>query len=141
MDEGSPLTSASQPAEGGRFFARVFERRESGVFLALVALIVIMSLASPYFLSGLNIFNVLRGMSTIAIMSIGVTMVIVAGGIDLSVGSLLAVSGMFAARLMYGGLNPWVSALLGFALGLAFGQRRSQVYVERSTASRYAVHR
>ena len=47
-------------------------------------------------------------MSTIGIMCIGVTMVIITGGIDLSVGSLLAVTGMFTARLMYFGDHPWV---------------------------------
>jgi ribose transport system permease protein len=117
----SKLPPLPGSAGAGQFAARMFERRETGVLLALVALIVIMTLASPFFLRPLNIFNVLRGMSTIAIMSIGVTMVIIAGGIDLSVGSLLAVSGMFTARIMYSGINPWVSALLGFSLGLLLG--------------------
>jgi len=49
-------------------------------------------LATPYFLKPLNIFNVLRGMSTIGVMAIGVTMIIITGGIDLSVGSVLAVA-------------------------------------------------
>lgn len=117
MEKSSELTPASRGSRVGR----IFERREAGVLLALVVLIVIMTFASPYFLRPLNVFNVLRGMSTIAIMSIGVTMVIVAGGIDLSVGSLLAVSGMFAARLMYAGVNPWLSAACGFAVGVLLG--------------------
>jgi ribose transport system permease protein len=100
---------------------RVLANREAGVFLALLVLVLIMSVASPYFLKPLNIFNVLRGMSTIAIMSIGVTMVIITGGIDLSVGSLLAVTGMFTARLMYSGVFPWLCVALGFALGLGLG--------------------
>ncbi len=85
---------------------RLFQAREIGVLGALIVLAIIMSFASPYFLKTTNIFNVLRGMSTIGIMSIGMTMVIITGGIDLSVGSLLAVSGMFCARLMYSGLPP-----------------------------------
>jgi ribose transport system permease protein len=100
---------------------RALANREVGVLLAFLALVVVMTLASPYFLKPLNIFNVLRGMSTIAIMCIGVTMVIVTGGIDLSVGSLLAVTGMFAARLMYSGVSPWLCVAFGFALGLALG--------------------
>lgn len=100
---------------------RVLANREAGVLLALLVLIIAMSLASPYFLKPLNIFNVLRGMSTIGIMSIGVTMVIITGGIDLSVGALLAVTGMFTARLMYAGIYPWVCAALGFALGFVLG--------------------
>jgi ribose transport system permease protein len=100
---------------------RMLANREAGVLLALIVLILVMSLASPYFLKPLNIFNVMRGMSTIGIMCIGVTMVIITGGIDLSVGSLLAVTGMFTARLMYSGIYPWVCAALGFALGFVLG--------------------
>lgn len=100
---------------------RLFQAREIGVLGALVVLVIIMSFASPYFLKAMNIFNVLRGMSTIGIMSIGMTMVIITGGIDLSVGSLLAVSGMFAARLMYSGVHPFLSLLGGFGIGIGLG--------------------
>jgi ribose transport system permease protein len=103
------------------FFRRVITTREAGVLIALAALIFIMSLANPYFLKPFNLFNVLRGMSTIGIMAIGVTMVIVTGGIDLSVGSILAVSGMFTARLMHAGVNPWLCVACGLALGLFLG--------------------
>jgi ribose transport system permease protein len=104
-----------------RIVGRAFQEREMGVFLALLVLGGLMSIASPYFLRPLNLFNIIRGMSNIGIMSIGMTMVIITGGIDLSVGSLLAVSGMFAARLMYGGMTPWGAVAFGLALGLGFG--------------------
>jgi ribose transport system permease protein len=81
-----------------------------------------MAFASPYFLEPQNIFNVLRNMSTISIMAIGMTMVIVSGGIDLSVGSVLAVSAMLTARLMVEqGLNPWLATVIGLATGAALG--------------------
>jgi xanthosine utilization system XapX-like protein len=96
--------------------------RELGVLVVLLLLCVAMTFLSPYFLTTQNIFNVLRGMSTIGIMAIGMTMVIVSGGIDLSVGSLMAVSAMFAARLMtYNNLNPWLALLGGLGLGVALG--------------------
>jgi len=108
-------------AEPG-IFRRLVGSRESGVLVALIILGILMSFLSPYFLKTNNIFNVLRGMSTIGIMAIGMTMVIVSGGIDLSVGSLAAVSAMFAARLMtYNNLNPWLSVLAGLGLGLLLG--------------------
>ena len=101
---------------------RLLGSRESGVFVALIILGILMSFLSPYFLKTNNLFNVLRGMSTIGIMAIGMTMVIVSGGIDLSVGSLAAVSAMFAARLMtYNNLNPWLSVLAGLGMGLLLG--------------------
>jgi ribose transport system permease protein len=120
--------SGSGAAHPARLFVRrALENRETGVALALLALVVAMSVLSPFFLKPLNLFNVLRGMSTIGIMSIGVTMVIITGGIDLSVGSLLAVTGMFAARLMYGGLYPWLCVAAAFALGLALGAANGMV--------------
>ena len=96
-----------QPTVATRMARSVSRTREIGVLLALVILCVAMSILSPYFLTPLNVFNVLRGMSTIGIMAIGMTMVIVSGGIDLSVGSILAASGMLAARLMtYNNVSP-----------------------------------
>jgi len=101
---------------------RLFAVREAGVLAALVVLCVGLSFASPYFFTLRNIFNVLQGMSTIGIMAIGMTMVLVAGGLDLSVGSILAVGAVLTARLMtYQGLNPWLALLCGLAAGLAFG--------------------
>ena len=92
--------------------------REINVLIALIFIVVIMSVASPYFLTQDNIFNVLRGMSTIGIMAIGQTMVIITGGIDLSVGSLLAVSSMLTARLI---TVHSENVLLAVICGLSFG--------------------
>lgn len=95
--------------------------REIGVLGALIVLVIIMSFASPYFLKALNIFNILRGMATIGIMCIGMTMIIITGGIDLSVGSILAVCGVFTARLMYHGVFPWLSVVFGLVFGVVLG--------------------
>ncbi len=100
----------------------VFRARETSVFLALIVLVGIMSFASPYFLDTQNIFNVLRNMSTISIIAIGMTMVIITGGIDLSVGSVLAMSAMMTARLMVQfGFNPWVAFAVGLLVGALAG--------------------
>ena len=100
----------------------LFSSREAGVFLALVLLIVTMSGLNPYFLTPLNIFNVLRSMATIAIMAIGMTMIIVTAGIDLSVGSVLAASSMLTARLIhFTSINPWIAVIIGIAFGFTLG--------------------
>jgi ribose transport system permease protein len=105
-----------------RWLSDILRVKEMGVLVALIIMSVFMTFASPYFLTPLNIFNVLQAMSTIAVMAIGETMVLVAGGLDLSVGSILAVSAMFTARLMtYNHLNPWLALLSGIGLGLTFG--------------------
>lgn len=101
---------------------RIFQSREMGVFIALIILIIAMNFLSPYFLRSQNMFNVLRGMSTIGIMAIGETMIIITAGIDLSVGSILAASSMIAARLMFlGVLPPWAAVLAGLAFGTLLG--------------------
>ena len=115
------VTKSNNSINQKNIILKIFRARETGVFGAMILIAIIMSIASPYFLSALNIFNVLRSMSTIAIMAIGMTMVIITAGIDLSVGSLLAVTGMFTARLMYHGFNPYLSLLMGFILGFALG--------------------
>src|SRR3954469_19466860 len=118
--EPSPMASARSDAAGSA--RRVFAVREAGVLLALVALCVGMSFASPYFFTLRNIFNVLQGMSTIGIMAVGMTMVLIAGGLDLSVGSVLAVGAVLTARLMtYSGLNPWLAVAVGLAAGATLG--------------------
>lgn len=101
---------------------RLVAVREVGTLAALVVLCTVVGLASPYFFTIRNIFNVLQGMSTIGIMAIGATMVLVAGGLDLSVGSVMAVGAVLTARLMtYEGVNPWLAVLLGLGGGVAFG--------------------
>ena len=101
---------------------RVLAVRELGTLGALIVLCVALSLGSPYFFTLRNIFNVLQGMSTIGIMAIGATMVLVAGGLDLSVGSVMALGAVVTARLMtYVGLNPWLAAAGGLGVGVGFG--------------------
>ncbi len=116
---------ARQAPEAGRttrLRRSLSQSREISVLGALIVLIIIMSLASPYFLEPQNIFNVLRNMSTISIIAIGMTMVIITGGIDLSVGSVLAASAMLAARLMVQfEINPWLALLVGLAFGSLLG--------------------
>ena len=109
------------PVRRKSIFYHFMHARETGVFVALILLSLVMSFASPYFLKTQNIFNILRNMSTIGIMAIGMTMIIITAGIDLSVGSLLAVAAMLTARLMYQNVPPWLAVIFGFGLGLLLG--------------------
>jgi ribose/xylose/arabinose/galactoside ABC-type transport system permease subunit len=61
-------------------------------FLTLVALFVGLCIASPHFLTGTNLSSVVRQTAVINIMALGMTMIIICGGIDLSVGSILAMA-------------------------------------------------
>ena len=118
----TPRPGSKERAGGGLFIRRLLQTREFGVFLALVALLVLMRFLTPYFWKSDNVFNVLRGMSTIGIMAIGQTMIIITGGIDLSVGAVLAASAMLTARLMYLGIvPPWIAVIIGIGFGTLLG--------------------
>ena len=67
-----------------------------GAFSFLIVLCVIFAILEPAFLKPINIFNVLRQVSIIGLLAIGMTFVILTAGIDLSVGSLLALAGLAA---------------------------------------------
>ncbi len=94
-----------------------------GIVIAFFALCAALSLLNPYFLTPLNITNVLRQASINGILAIGQTFVILTGGIDLSVGSLLAVCGILGASLVTGANpgNPLAAVALGIGVGLGLG--------------------
>lgn len=88
-----------------RFWQRGFLASQSAyVLAALVVLIIIMSTLSPNFMTGGNISNITRNFSFIAIATLGMTLVIITGGIDLSVGSTIAFSATITSLTM-GALN------------------------------------
>ncbi|MDR2397229.1 MAG: ABC transporter permease, partial [Spirochaetaceae bacterium] len=73
--------------------------KKYGIVIVLVIMIIVLSIMEPAFLSTTNIFNVLTQSSIFGIMALGMTFVIISKGIDLSVGSVLAFSGVIAASL------------------------------------------
>lgn len=78
----------------------LFASQTGYVLLALAALLVIMNFASPYFFTEGNMQNVAKNFSFIAIATLGVTFVIITGGIDLSVGSMMCFSAMITSMVM-----------------------------------------
>ena len=74
--------------------------RQSGTLLGLVGLCLILWLLSPYFLTLSNLLNIVEQSSVISIVAVGMTFVIITAGIDLSVGSILAFSGVIMASLL-----------------------------------------
>ncbi|KPJ36632.1 sugar ABC transporter permease [Burkholderia multivorans] len=104
--------------------AKWAQLRRSTLFYPLVGLVVVciaMMIASPSFLSAANLENVLRQVSINAIIAVGMTCVILTGGIDLSVGSVMALSGTLAAGLMVAGMNAVAALAIGIAVGFGFG--------------------
>ena len=69
-------------------------------FLSLMVLFVALAIASPHFLTETNLSSVVRQTAVINIMSLGMTLIIIAGGIDLSVGAILAMGGVLGTMAM-----------------------------------------
>lgn len=88
-----------------------------GAFIALVVLCVVFAILEPAFLTERNIFNVLRQVSIYGLLAIGMTFVILTGGIDLSVGSVLALTGLVAAVVYKGGRTLLTAGTAGQAEG------------------------
>jgi ribose/xylose/arabinose/galactoside ABC-type transport system permease subunit len=100
-------------------FKRVLSRYD--LIAEMLLLIVIMAILEPTFLSTANLINILRQYSPIGIMAVGMTFVILTGGIDLSVGSLLALTGVICAYLEHQNLPLAVVILATLALGAGLG--------------------
>ncbi|WP_301107763.1 ribose ABC transporter permease [Sporosarcina sp.] len=92
-----------------------------GPVIGLLLIVVIISIMSPSFLTLNNLFNVLRQVSINALIAFGMTFVILTGGIDLSVGSILALTGAVTAGMMSSGMDPLLAMLLGVLLGVVLG--------------------
>ncbi|QTL98179.1 ribose ABC transporter permease [Iocasia frigidifontis] len=89
--------------------------------IGLVLLAIFLSFASPYFLEARNLINLARQISLYAIIAAGMTFVILTGGIDLSVGSIVAVTGTFIAGFIKSGIPILPAILLGIGIGVLFG--------------------
>lgn len=90
-------------------------------FIGLILIIVIITILNPGFLSLSNLMNVLRQVSINALIAFGMTFVILTGGIDLSVGATLALTGAVSAGMMASGVDPIFAMLLGLLLGAVLG--------------------
>ncbi|ODP27887.1 ribose ABC transporter permease RbsC [Paenibacillus sp. PK4536] len=92
-----------------------------GPLLGFIILVIIVSVLNPDFLEPLNILNLLRQVAINALIAFGMTFVILTGGIDLSVGSILALSSAFVANLMLAGVDPIFAIIIGCAAGGVMG--------------------
>lgn len=96
--------------------------RQSGILLALVVIVAFFSFLHPSFLTPGNLTNIVLQYSYILILAIGMIIVIIGGHIDLSVGSLVALTGATAAVIsIKGGMPWWVGVLAALAVGVLAG--------------------
>ena len=103
-----------------KIVASITSKLSSIMALLIVSLIVAVIIPEA-FLTSSNMINIVRQMSTNGILTIGMTIVLISGGIDLSVGSVLAVSGVISCGLVADGVNVWVAVILALLTGPVFG--------------------
>ena len=89
--------------------------------LSLIVLFVALSIASPHFLTKTNLSSVVRQTAVINILALGMTLIIISGGIDLSVGAILAMGGLLGTMAMANGYSPLAGVLVGILAGLLCG--------------------
>lgn len=97
------------------------ENQNLGTIAALIILIVFVSVLNPAFLQVNNLLNLMRQLIINGFIALGMTFVILTGGIDLSVGSTLAFTSAIFAGLLQNGMNTGLAILITLALGLALG--------------------
>jgi ribose transport system permease protein len=102
-------------------FRKVLRRREFTVLGLIVVLVVLFSLTTERFMSVSNLSNLLLQLAGTAISAIGMTMVIITGGIDVSVGSTLGMASVVAGKLLVGGYSPFLVLLSALGAGLVIG--------------------
>lgn len=94
---------------------------------ALIVLVIVFSIASPVFFSVDNVVNLVRQMAVLLVVALGATFVVLIGSIDLSIGSIVTLTGVSSAMFV-ATLGPW-GALLGFAVGVACGFINGVIHV------------
>ncbi|HDX9612603.1 ribose ABC transporter permease [Bacillus cereus] len=95
--------------------------QQLGSLIGLVLIIVVITALNPAFIEIPNLFNILRQVSINALIAFGMTFVILTGGIDLSVGSILALSSALVAGMMASGMDPFLAMAVGLLAGLVMG--------------------
>jgi len=91
------------------------------MYMMLVVMSVVLALASDKFLTATNLLTIIKQISIQSIVAIGMTMIIITGNIDLSVGSLVALASVSCAMLMKGGVPTVISLVLTVIISGAFG--------------------
>ncbi len=95
--------------------------REFSVVVTIIVMFLIFGIIEPIYVSANNIRDIVEQSTIYGLMGVGITLVIITGGIDLSVGSVLALDGAIVAQMVVAGVNPLVCVIVGLLFGFAAG--------------------
>lgn len=121
--DGTVNVAARGAAGGGdpSVLRRLLRMRETGLLLIILILFVIMTFASPYFLTWANMRAMSMAFAVDGLLVIGMTILLISGGIDLSVGSVTALAMVVAGWLFLSGVNPWLASGISIAMCTGIG--------------------
>lgn len=121
--DGGAVAGLRRPQEGPNKpgETKLTSMREMGLVVIIAALCVAMSFASPYFLTWDNIRAMLLSFSIEGIVVVGMTILLIVGGIDLSVGSVVCFAMVVTGKLFLMGLDPWTAGLIAIAASALIG--------------------
>ena len=119
MESSMNVAATGSPRSGG--LGRLLRMRETGLIAIILVLIVAMSFASPYFLTWVNIRAMVMAFAVEGIVVVGMTILLISGGIDLSVGSVTALAMVIAGLLFLAGVNPWLASGIAIAACTGIG--------------------
>lgn len=119
----------SDKSDGGRrqrsgiaeIVRQMLGMREVGLIAIILALFVVMSFASPYFLTWVNMRAMAMAFAVEGIVVVGMTILLISGGIDLSVGSVTALAMVIAGLLFLAGVDPWTASAISILACIAIG--------------------
>jgi ribose transport system permease protein len=111
--------SAAEPRV--QWWAPAIKARETGLIVIILTLFTVMSFISPYFLTVDNLRAMSMAFAVESIVVVGMTILLISGGIDLSVGSVTALAMVVAGWLFLNGIDPWAAAVVAIAVTTCIG--------------------
>lgn len=112
------------------FVGKLLRMQESGIIIVTVLFICFITSVNRVFISPDNLTNILRSVGFTLITAVGMTLVLISGGLDLSVGSVMALGGVACGLAMKMGIPCWLAIILGAALGAIIGMINGYIIVK-----------
>jgi ribose transport system permease protein len=117
--EGTQAKMEKQP-----FYQRlvsIVPRQNMAVLVTLIVLCIVISILNPVFLTPTNLVNVIRQISILGIVSCGMAMLMISGGIDLSVGATISLAGVITGKILVSGYGEFTAIIVGLLVGTVIG--------------------
>lgn len=102
-------------------FKKIKKFRESNIIIIIIMVTILMSFLSPNFFTWSNIKAIMMSFATDGIVVIGMTVILILGGMDLSVGSVMCLAMVVTGKLFLSGVNPWIAALIAILIAAGVG--------------------